>query len=45
VNNNVVGDSANVATDEVYAQNMQQHTILDTILIGDARNANISAML
>ncbi len=45
VNNNVVGDSANVATDDVYTRNMQQHTILDTILISDARDANIAAML
>jgi hypothetical protein len=45
VNNNVVGDSANVETDEAYIQNMQQHAILDTILISDARNANIVAML
>jgi Transglutaminase-like superfamily len=45
VNNNVGGDSANVATDEVYAQNKQQDTILDTILISDARDANIAAML
>jgi Transglutaminase-like superfamily len=45
VNNNVVGDSANVATDDVYTVNSQQHTIVDTILISDARNANIDAML
>ncbi len=45
VNNNVVGDSANVATDEVYALNARQHSIVDTILISDARNANIDAML
>ena len=45
VNNNVVGDSANVATDSVYTINAQQHTIIDTILISDARNANIDAML
>ena len=45
VNNNVVGDSANVATDAVYSTNVQQHTIVDTILISDARNANIDAML
>jgi Transglutaminase-like superfamily len=45
VNNNVVGDSANVATDSVYTMNAQQHTIVDTILISDARNANIDSML
>ena len=45
MNNNVVGDSANVATDESYTQNLKQHTIVDTILVSDARNANIDAML
>jgi hypothetical protein len=45
VNNNVAGDSANVATDDVYALNVQQHTIVDTIVISDARNAYIDAML
>jgi len=45
VNDNVAGDSANIATDEVYLQNMRQHTIVDTILISDARDANIDAML
>ena len=45
VNNNVAGDSANIATDEVYLQNMRKHTIVDTILISDARSANIYPML
>lgn len=45
MNNNVVGDSANVATDEYYAQNLKQQTIVDTIRVSDARNANIDAML
>lgn len=45
MNNNVAGDSTNVATDEFYTQNLKQHTIVDTILISDARNANIDAML
>ena len=45
MNNNVAGDSTNVATDAYYAQNLKQHTIVDTILISDARNANIDAML
>lgn len=45
VNNNVASDSANVATDDVYALNVQQHTIVDTIVISDARNAYIDAML
>ncbi len=45
VNANVAGDSANIATDAVYQQNQQQHTIVDTIMISDARNANINPML
>jgi hypothetical protein len=45
VNDNVAGDSANIATDEVFLQNMLGHTIVDTILISDARSANIDAML
>ncbi len=45
VNNNVAGDSANVATDDIYALNVQHHTIVDTIAISDARNASIDAML
>lgn len=45
VNNNVAGDSANIVTDEVYTLNARQHSIVDTILISDARNANIDAML
>jgi hypothetical protein len=45
VNDNVAGDSANIVTDEAYQQNMQQHTIVDVILVSDARNANIGPML
>ncbi len=45
VNSNVAGDSANIATDAVYQQNEQQHTIVDTILISDARDANVYPML
>ncbi|MFL5629599.1 MAG: transglutaminase family protein, partial [Ktedonobacteraceae bacterium] len=45
VNANIAGDSANIATDAVYEQNQQQHTIVDTILISDARDANIYPML
>jgi hypothetical protein len=45
VNNNVVGDSDHIYTDGIYAQNAQQHSIVDTILISDARNAGIDAML
>ncbi len=45
LNNNVAGSSDNIITDAVYTQNARQHTIVDTILISDARNANIEAML
>lgn len=45
LNNNVAGSSDNIITDAVYTQNVRQHTIVDTILISDARNANIDAML
>ena len=45
VNDNIAGDSTNIVTDEAYLQNMQQHTIVDIILISDARNANIEPML
>src|SRR5712692_8798681 len=45
VNDNIAGDSTNIVTDEAYLQNMQQHTIVDTILISDSRNANIEPML
>ncbi len=45
VNNDVAGTSANVFTDSVYAQNVKQHSILDTILINDARKADIDPMV
>ncbi|SRR6266446_2685873 len=45
VNNNVAGGSANVYADAIYAYNMKQHTILDTILISDARKAQIDPMI
>ncbi len=45
VNNNVAGTSANVFTDSIYNQNVKQHTILDTILINDARKADIDPMV
>ena len=45
MNNNVAGTSANVFTDSVYSQNAKQHTILDTILIDDARKADIDPMV
>lgn len=45
VNKNDAGVSANIATDSVYAQNLQQHTIIDTILIDDARNNGIGPMV
>jgi len=45
VNNNVAADSANVAADNLYAKNLQQRTIIDTILVSDAREARIGPML
>ncbi|HEU5230200.1 MAG TPA: transglutaminase family protein [Ktedonobacteraceae bacterium] len=45
VNNNVAADSANVAADSLYQKNLNQHTIIDTILISEARNAHIGPML
>ncbi len=45
VNSNVAGDSANIATDAVYQQNEQQHTIIDAILVSEARAANVYPML
>jgi len=45
VNNDVAGTSANVFTDGVYAQNVKQHAIVDTILIDNARKADIDPMV
>ena len=45
VNKNDAGDSANILTDQTYAQNSNQHTIIDTILISDARNSGIGPMV
>lgn len=45
LNNNVAGASDAIISNAFYAQNLKQHTILDTILISDARAANINAML
>ena len=45
VNDNVAGDSANISTDATYQKDKSQHSILDTIVISDARNAGIQPML
>ena len=45
VDNHVAGDSANSAADALYAKNVQQHTILSTVLISDARDAGVGPML
>ena len=45
VNNNIAGDSANISTDAAYQRDMNQHTIVDTIIISDARNAGIQPMI
>lgn len=45
VNDKVAGDSANLWADVEYARNAQQHKIVDTISISDARNAAIGPMV
>lgn len=45
VNNKVAGDSANVKADQLYKQNDEQHTIVATIMISDARNAGVEPMI
>src|SRR6266568_1523748 len=45
VNNGVAGASANVFADNLYTQNVKRHTILDVILVGDARMADIGPMV
>jgi hypothetical protein len=43
--NGITGNSANMQADKEYTNNFKKHTILDTIRIQDARNANVGAML
>jgi len=45
VNNGVAGASANVFANNLYAQNVKRHAILDIILIGNARKADIGPMV
>ncbi len=45
VNNNIAADSANVQADSMYKQYEQQHKIMDTILVSDARDAHIAPMV
>lgn len=45
INNNIAADSANVDADGSYVNHVAQHTIVDTILIGDARAAGIGPMV
>jgi hypothetical protein len=45
VNNDVAGSSANIFTDGVYNQNVKQHSIVDTIVIDDARKADVNPMV
>jgi Transglutaminase-like superfamily len=44
-NGDVTGHSANVQADKEYTTNFKKNTILDTIRVQDARNANVGAML
>lgn len=39
------GNAANTQADKEYTSNFKKHTILDTIRVEDARNANVVAML
>ncbi len=45
VNNNIAADSANVAANNLYAKNLQQRTVVDAILLSDARDARVGPML
>ncbi len=45
VNNNIAADSANVAANNLYAKNWQQRTVVDAILLSDARGARVGPML
>src|SRR5579859_726311 len=45
MNNKVAADSANIHADNLYKQNEQQHTIVDTIPLSDARVAHVGPML
>ena len=44
VNNNVAADSANIAANNLYAQNMQRKTLVDVIVLSNARDAHIGPM-
>lgn len=45
VNDGVAADSDNIYANNEYAQNVKMHTILDTIVLSDARGAHIGPML
>jgi hypothetical protein len=45
VNNNIAADSANIAASNLYAKNLQQRTLIDVIMLSDARDAHIGPML
>jgi hypothetical protein len=45
LNKGLSGDAANIAGDALYAQNVKQGSVLDKILIGDARRAGVEPML
>ena len=45
VNNNIAADSANIAANNLYTKNLQQRTLIDVIMLSDARNAHIGPML
>jgi hypothetical protein len=45
VNNKVAADSANVAASNLYTTNLQQKTLIDVIMLSDARDAHVGPML
>ncbi len=45
LNNNVAADSANVDANNTYTRYASQHTLVDTIVIGDARAAGVGPMV
>lgn len=45
VNNNVAADSANIAASNLYTTNVQQRTLIDVIMLSDARGSHVGPML
>ncbi|MBV9691712.1 MAG: hypothetical protein JO202_18600 [Ktedonobacteraceae bacterium] len=45
IDSNVAAQSANIYTDTLYIKNLKKHTVLDTVMMSDARNAGVAPML